>query len=840
MSLPFAILRPVDVPWRPEVDPADVRVAATPADVERLVAGLAGAKLVILDTETRGTDTWKPETEMVGLGLAWVAADDSIHARYVDWRTLSPDLRRVIWTALIRLRVDLIAHNVPFDSAICSMQMDRDFGVPPAWSKENPDPVGFIHRLPFTLCTYGVFRRLASEGWPGQSWSLKAAMVDLLGWTDTNESGIDDWLIAHGWHKVGPKWVDGESPEQHAARVQQWIAEKPEKRATKVRPDKGEMWRCPPAILGTYCILDCLATLDFYERVLRPALDRFPEFEYFHRNAWMDYVFAQCDQQYTGIRVLRHLLVRRRRRLGDVVERTEAELRAHPTLGAAIAEWERAATAAAAAKVAEKEPARTKKLPKLGKEPRRHTRDGRPSASWAKWDAKRRRIAELGEGEVSANWTKWRARLDEALATPKRVNLRSGKALRWLMYETGVISWQPGEAYERGKRRGTIWIRGKFGRVEVERTKSGALPVSRDAVTQFPADLEAPLAKFIKAQKELTYVEAYIDLIHLHPDRTWRIHPGWIAPGTKTDRLSGKKPSLHQVPKSLEFLDCFIPNRGCVWVESDWASAEPYVLAELSRDEALLALYGPDANPNHDRYLFEMAQIPLRLFDGIREHYDVHNPTKEGVATAKSKYKLLRDGGKSCVLADDYGGGAKKKWRALVAKGIQIDLSDVQTLHNWQRRIHAGVEEFAAGLETEWKRRGGWVLNGLGFPMPIYADYLKDRINRVVQSTAHHLHTIYLWIYMSWLRDAGIPVRGIVWDFHDEFICEVPREHARRAIEIANQAIDELNNYIGAYVRMKGGPRECRSLAAAKAEEAFAKREAERAASNETTKGGAA
>jgi hypothetical protein len=658
-------------------------------------------------------------------------------------------------------------------------------------------------------------------------------MVDLLGWPDTNEEILDRWIISHGYHRVGPKKGENDAPDDHWARVQAWEAENP-KRAGRVRPMKGEMFRAPPGTIGPYCILDCLATLDLYQRVLRPALDKFPEFEYFHRNAWMDYVRAQCDQQYTGIRVLRHMLVRRRRRLNAAVDAAEAEMRAHPTLGAAIAQWEEERYSAARAKIEAREPPRLRRLPKLGSEPAKTTKDGRPSKNWEKWAAKRDAIEAAGEGEVSKNWEKWKARLDALDANPPRVNLRSGQALRKLAYDTGVVVWAPGEDFVKGKRRGSIWIDGKFGRVEVDRTKAGALPVSREAVAQFPPDVEAPLTRFLKAQKELTYVEAYFGLLHFHPDRTWRIHPGWVAPGTKTGRLSGKSPSLHQVTKSLELLDCFVPNRGCVWAEQDWASAEPYVLAELSRDEALLALYGPDANPNHDRYLFTLANIPHPSTDEVRKYYDVRNPTKEGVAEAKSKCKQLRELGKVLVLSGDYGAQARKKFRACAVRGVSITLDDMTEIHDAQSRLHAGVERFATSLEREWKRRGGWVLSGLGFPTPIYADYLKDRINRVVQSTAHDLHTIYLWIYTSWLADVGIPVRGIVWDFHDQFLCEVPVTYADEAKRLAREAVDEMNNYIGAYVRMKGEPRIVRSLSEGKMEEAHAKREAERADAKDT------
>lgn len=187
-------------------------------------------------------------------------------------------------------------------------------------------------------------------------------------------------------------------------------------------------------------------------------------------------------------------------------------------------------------------------------------------------------------------------------------------------------------------------------------------------------------------------------------------------------------------------------------------------------------------------------------------------------------------------LSGDYGAQARKKFRACAIRGISISLDDMMEIHEGQSRLHAGAERFATSLEREWKRRGGWMLNGLGFPTPLYADYLKDRVNRIVQGSGHDCHTLFLWIMYSFLADAGIPSRGVIDDYHDQFIREVPAEFAAAALEVARSAVRELNTYVGAYVPLKLEPRVVTSLAMAKMEEAHAKREAERAATTKETK----
>jgi hypothetical protein len=90
-----------------------------------------------------------------------------------------------------------------------------------------------------------------------------------------------------------------------------------------------------------------------------------------------------------------------------------------------------------------------------------------------------------------------------------------------------------------------------------------------------------------------------------------------------------------------------------VWPEGDILAAEPHVLAELSKDKALLELYGPNANPNHDRYLFTLAGIPSPHFDPVRAVYDRDNPTKESVKKAKAECKKLRGLGKVLCVGEN-------------------------------------------------------------------------------------------------------------------------------------------------------------------------------------------
>jgi DNA polymerase I-like protein with 3'-5' exonuclease and polymerase domains len=69
---------------------------------------------------------------------------------------------------------DLIAHNAVFDAG---------------WLYAK---TGMIPNI--EACTLVLFKLLATEGYLGQRWGLKAAMTDLLGWPESNEADLYDWL----------------------------------------------------------------------------------------------------------------------------------------------------------------------------------------------------------------------------------------------------------------------------------------------------------------------------------------------------------------------------------------------------------------------------------------------------------------------------------------------------------------------------------------------------------------------------------------------------------------------------------------------------------------------
>lgn len=841
-ALPFSLLRGVPCTLL-TVDPAHI-TAVSSSVLDELERELEGAVLAVVDVETKGTDTWHPDTRCVGVGILWERADHSVGYIYLDTRAIDDGALQFRTFDLVRRlasRVPTIGHNIYFDAGIVAMELAR------LWDN-------FRQALPrFRYDTFSLYKQLASEGWPGQRWGLKGAQEDLLGWTETNEVELDRWLMGRGFHKSGPKLKEGETPDEHLQRCESWLVAPPKRKKTddddafaarleraKAKPrrisvSKGEMWRAPPEILGRYCVLDCWSTYLLFTKVLYPVLERFPALHRYHVENYVPHALLHAEATYVGIRVDRPVLEGRASHLANEIAEAEVEMREHPTWGALIAKIEAARREAKIAKLRAKEP-RQHNVFKVGKEPARYGRQGQELVSWTKWNAKR----EAGPKE-SVTWQRWRDQLD-ALVTgtlPEKARWMPSSPVQLCEVVFAHVPWKEGEPYVPSApgapaKRGSFFIEGKNGWVELDRTKSGTMGVDSNLLSQLPDELKAPLERFKDAFKEHSMIQkGYIDRLLQHPDGHWRIHAGWIVHRALTGRYSGRNPSLHQVPKEIEFLDCMVPDPGDIWFEFDWSALEPHVLAEASGDAALLQLYGPDAPPGHDRYLFTLAKIPLPMFDPIRELYDVNNPDPVKISECKKKFKTFRELAKVMVLSDDYGAGAPKKWRACALKGIPVTLAQMEAIHDAQHAAHAGVARYRKALEREWTARGGWFLSPHGFPTPCHESKKKDLVNRSIQRAGHDDHVIFTSIWLQTLDEAAVPWKPVVPDYHDQGIYAAPIAAGERLLALFPQAVTELNRTLGATVHLKSEPRLVRSMSEAKVEEAYAKRELQRA--KETT-----
>lgn len=236
---------------------------------------------------------------------------------------------------------------------------------------------------------------------------------------------------------------------------------------------------------------------------------------------------------------------------------------------------------------------------------------------------------------------------------------------------------------------------------------------------------------------------------------------------------------------------------------------EQVVLTELSKDESLLNLYGPNSSPYQDVYIYNGAlmakEFGVKLFQPfIDEGYDPENPDPEVIKTIKKKHKKLRGISKVASLGKAYGMGSGKFKQNMANQNVIMSIDESKAVIEGLDKVYSGVREFNGYLEHEWKENNGYVINGIGRPVGCARDYLKDIVNRVVQSTGHDLLMIYIAICDELFTKYNIKVNGIVWDFHDQTMLECNTEDVEKVKHIMEiEAAHELNDRLGGEIMLK-------------------------------------
>lgn len=303
-----------------------------------------------IDIETKGWDAADPAAVVVGVGIS-----NGEWAVYFDVQNNNSYLS---YKKYLKLLADsqqrLLAHNAAFDYSF----LLRDGG----------------YYLNWVACTYGLFLHTANEGFPGQEWGLKPAQKSLLGWPESNEVDLNNWLIANGHFS-------------HAG------AEK--------RPKKEELWRAPKEIVGKYCCLDAYSTHLLYSKVLYPVVEAFPELRTYHERDFLHLMEWHVIQQLRGIEVDRNQMQNWYDSLYQQISDRADEFLNNKKIQPFVTEHNRKQIQIVKAK----EPKRLAKAKRKDEDP-----------------------------PVSKNWLKWEKRM-ELVENVNHFNLDSDKQLAWLFYE---------------------------------------------------------------------------------------------------------------------------------------------------------------------------------------------------------------------------------------------------------------------------------------------------------------------------------------------------------------------------------------------------------------------
>lgn len=276
-----------------------------------------------------------------------------------------------------------------------------------------------------------------------------------------------------------------------------------------------------------------------------------------------------------------------------------------------------------------------------------------------------------------------------------------------------------------------------------------------------------------------TYVKGIQNKVHLDG----RIYASYLLHGTRTGRLSSKKPNMQNVPRDPQIRGTFIAAPGYELVEVDLSQAELRSLACLSGDPLLLDIYLNDGDLHTDLANF--------LFPGYSEREEAG---RRGDVAMKILAKEQRTLCKNVNFGIVYG-ISKFGLQDQTKKSLQ---ECARMLEGWYTRYHiAGSfikkcrdcpanNRVITTVFGRKKRVGLVTRDNLGFLQ-------REAANFPHQSIASDI-TLQAGI-RTWrvLRDAGVRIVNLV---HDSVVMEVPitpqNELRHEVIQMVSRDLEQV------------------------------------------------
>lgn len=714
---PFSFIKPVTLS-KPDKSLVKIIYPESYKHLKTLINDMD--QIVAVDIETNGTKVHL-DSYVVGIGIA-----DANHIYYfpIDKQKTYNDL-----LGLLKSKT-LIGFNINFDASY----FHRDY------SKYIKQPISGpnLKWHDWKYDCYALYKQLANEGWPGQTWNLKGAQLDLLGWEDKGDVELRKWLIDNN-HYTSVS-LEEKNGYDYRADIERYC-----------KPDLSKMYLAPPEILGYYCGLDAYSTYLLYDKIFKPSIETLPDsaqslFWFYHTELFIVSVKWNIEQQLRGLVINTDNLKSYMTELEQEIINEKERFLTHKDVAPYLEERRQMALASHKAK-----------------QPKEFNKDGSKSKTYLKWLQKH-------ENKQARSY----------------FNMNSGRHLQWLFYE-------------------------KLKYPVLLRTKNNNPAVDKKALMAW-GETGQILKSHNDKVKELSYVQACIDMTENDI-----LHPQYRIPGTLTCRIAGSGSfNVQQQPKSKRYLKEWVPRKGMTWVDADVESLEAVVLAELSQDKTMRLLYDPSQAKN-DIYLYVGAFLP-GIKTNILKYYDPHNPTVEGIALAKKHCKKERQIAKTCVLGFQYGMGPKKLHMSLRLQGVELTEQDAYEIYKAYWDLFQGIKDYQQHLETEWRRKNGWVYNGIGRPVCIFEGMMKDIVNRVVQSTGHDI-LMYINYQLYQLRDeSNINFYPIIIDWHDASLVECSEADGEAVINLFKKAYELTNEWLDGDLLIRTVPQIVNNLSESKCE----------------------
>ena len=318
----------------------------------------------------------------------------------------------------------------------------------------------------------------------------------------------------------------------------------------------------------------------------------------------------------------------------------------------------------------------------------------------------------------------------------------------------------------------------KMGLTVIKKTKSG-YSTAEDVLEKLKH--ESPIIEKILDYRQLaklnsTYVEGMMPYIN---PKTNRIHSFFHQTITETGRISSTEPNLQNIPTRIELgkrlRKVFKPEKGYVYIDSDYSQIELRVLASMSKDPHMCEAFekGEDIH----------KQVASKVL-----HKPIEEVTKEERSSAKAVNFGIVYGISDFGLSEQLG-ITRKEAKAY----IEQYLEEYSGIKKYMEEVVETAKEKGYSKTSFGRKRYIKELSSNNYMVREFGK--RAAMNTPIQGTAADIMKIAMIKVYNEFKSKNLKAK-IVLQVHDEMMVESPIEEKEQVKQIIKQSMEsaaELN-----------------------------------------------
>ena len=283
--------------------------------------------------------------------------------------------------------------------------------------------------------------------------------------------------------------------------------------------------------------------------------------------------------------------------------------------------------------------------------------------------------------------------------------------------------------------------------------------------------IQHPLMQAYRAWSAAVSLSKYATTLNAAINKDSRVYAGFRQYGAATGRMTSAKPiNLQNIPRDSRFREGFEAPEGFKYVVGDYPAIEVRVIAELSKDKAMMKAF--------------------------RDGLDIYKATASGLngTPYEEVDKKERQGAKPLVLGLQFGLGAEKLGRYAFLN-YKVALEDPEASRNAFFELYPNLKQWQKNIGQEIQKTGIYESRTPLGRRRLFIGEAKESgysaaLNHPVQGMAADIMKTALIKLPDLILEAGLEQTELVSVVHDEVLLVASDAEAKQAAAILKEAME--------------------------------------------------